>query len=110
MRKVSFSIQNHKWHSYEELLEINKSAEELEEKKPKEVKKKAIQYPEDELKIMVPLACLVVVYRNYKVILGKNKFETLVTHIIKNELKYSARVAKFIQGVCNSICELEKII
>lgn len=59
---------------------------------------------------MVPLSCLVVVYRHYKVNYGKNKFETLVTHIIKNELKYSTKVAKFVQGVCNSIIELEKII
>jgi hypothetical protein len=33
---------------------------------------------------MVPLTSVVVIYRNYKVNLGKNKFKTLVTHIIKN--------------------------
>ena len=34
----------------------------------------------------------------------------MITHIIKNELKYSTKVARFVQGVCNSICELERII
>ena len=44
---------------------------------------------------MVNLTFITIVYRNYKMTEGK-KMVSLLDHIIKNELKYSAKVARFV--------------
>ena len=44
---------------------------------------------------MISLAFITVVYRNYKVAEGKKSIP-LIDHMARNELKYSARVSKFV--------------
>lgn len=68
-----------------------------------------MRYSPDELRFIINLSFLTVVYRNYKVIEGK-KTNTLIDHIARNELKYSAKVAKFVNKVGELVNELEKVI
>lgn len=49
------------------------------------------------------------VYRHYKVAEGK-KWLPLIDHIARNELKYSARVAKFVQRTGELVSELERTL
>lgn len=58
---------------------------------------------------MINLSFLTVVYRNYKVAEGK-KWTTLIDHIARNELKYSAKVAKFVNKVGELVNELDKVL
>lgn len=74
-----------------------------------EVKDKRPRYTEEELKIVVNLVFLTLVYRAYKVEQGKKSLN-LIDHIVRNELKYSAKVSKFAHRSGELISDLEKIL
>ena len=61
-----------------------------------EIKDKRPRYIDSELKLMILLTLMTLPYQGYKTPDGK-KWMPLTEHICVNELKYSAKVAKFVQ-------------
>jgi len=55
-----------------------------------------VRYSEDEIKLLALLSLVGIPYQGFKVPDGK-KWMALPEHICQNELKYSARVSRFIQ-------------
>ena len=58
---------------------------------------------------MMNLSFLTVIYRNYKTVEGK-KTLGLIDHMVRNELKYSAKVAKFAHRMGEIVTELDQAL
>lgn len=92
-----------KWLTEKDLIN-----EEEAEEKPKAKKKQKIQYPAQELQFLILLSGLTFVYRKHEVKIGKTK-TNLVVFMAKDQLKYSAKHAKFIMHFAESVDKLDEI-
>lgn len=75
---------------------------------PKQKKSKKIQYEQSELQHMMLISALTYVYREYEVKVGKTK-SNLVSYMVKDQLKYSAKHAKFAMHFAESVDKLAAI-
>lgn len=102
--KYSFSLLNEGRRSFEEngLLTMKQLL-------VGEEKDKRPRYTEEELKIMLNLVLLTAVYRDFKAIEKKKKLN-LIDHMVRNQLKYSTKVAKFCWRAGEHITSLKQLL
>jgi hypothetical protein len=90
-------------------LRTSKVLLESEVETEKKVKDKRQRYSQEDLKILTLLSFLMLPYQGYKVAEGK-KWMGLAEHIALSELKYAAKVAKFVQKTGELTAQLETLL
>lgn len=74
-----------------------------------EVKDKRQRYSQEELQVLIFLSLLTLPYQGYQVPDGK-KWVGLAEHIVVTELKYSSKIAKFVQRTGELVAQLQTLL